>query len=144
VRPWGTCGERSRCLQCETIRHSSAALLLIVALCAIAPISVVVAKVGKFSGEDFLRHCTTSKPDQPPKNTEEQEMAVYCVGYIEGAITAILAQDGQSFCIPQNTTPADVIGKTFTFMQDHPEQQQDRLAGVMLAAVKDQWPCKTK
>jgi hypothetical protein len=124
------------------IRHSSA-LLLTVVLCLLAPISAG-AKVGEFTGEDFSRHCTTTKPDQPPKTTEEQEMAVYCVGYIEGAITVIVALDGQAFCIPHNTTPQDVLKRTFTFMQAHPDQKQYLFASVMLAAVLDQWPCKAK
>lgn len=123
--------------------RNSCPSLLIATLCLLASVSTS-AKVGKFSGEDFLRQCTTNKPDQPPENKEEQEMAVYCVGYIEGAITVILAQDGQSFCIPQNTTPADLIRATFTFMQDHPDQQQNLFGSVILAAVLDRWPCKAK
>src|ERR1700682_1157219 len=100
------------------IRHSGAPLVA-VALWLLAPISVG-AKVGEFTGEDFFRHATTRKPDLPPKNTEEQEMAVYCVGYIEGAITVITALDGRSFCIPHNATPQDVLKTTVTFMQAHP------------------------
>jgi hypothetical protein len=125
------------------IRCPTECAALLVALCLLAPISVD-AKVGKFTGDDFLRHCTTAKPDQPPKNTEEQEMAVYCVAYVEGAITAIIAFDGQSFCMPRGATPIDVLRATFAFMQDHPDQNQDLFASVMLTALRDQWPCKTE
>jgi hypothetical protein len=123
------------------IRHYNA--LMAVGLCLLVP-TLVGAKVGEFTGEDFSRQCTTTKPDQSPKNTEEQEMAVYCVGYIEGAITVINALDGRSFCMPQNVTPQDVLKTTFTFMQAHPDQKQYLFASVMLAAVLDQWPCRTK
>jgi hypothetical protein len=123
------------------IRHSGA-LLLAVALFQ-APISVG-AKVGELTGDDYLRHCTTTKPELPPKNTEEQEMAVYCVGYIEGAVTVLIALDGKSFCMPQNATPQDVLRATFTFMLAHPDQKQYLFASVMLAAARDQWPCKAK
>jgi Rap1a immunity proteins len=116
---------------------------LTIALCLLMPISAE-AKVGEFTGEDYLRQCTTTKPDQPPGNTEEQEMAVYCVGYIEGAITVLVALDGRLFCMPQNATPQDVLKATFAFMQAHPDQKQYLLASVMMAAAIDQWPCKTK
>jgi hypothetical protein len=104
----------------------------------------VGARVGEFTGDDFLNRCTTTKPDQSPKNTEEQEMAVYCVGYIEGAVAAIVALDGQSYCLPSNATPQDMLKATITFMQSHPDQKQNLFASVILAAAVDQWPCKTR
>lgn len=123
------------------IRHSGA---LIVALALwVAPISAG-AKVGEFTGEDYLRRCTTTDPNALPKNAEEQDDAVFCVGYIEGAITAILAMNGASFCIPGNATPQDVLTATFAFTQARPDQKQYLFANVILAAVLDHWPCQPK
>jgi hypothetical protein len=71
-------------------------------------------------------------------------MAVYCAGYIGGAIAVIIALDGGSFCIPHNATPQDVLKTTVTFMQAHPDQKQYLFASVMLAAVLNERPCKAK
>jgi hypothetical protein len=46
--------------------------------------------------------------------------------------------------MPRGATPIDVLRATFTFMQDHPDQNQDLFASVMLTALRDQWPCKTE
>src|ERR1035441_1957374 len=108
-------------------RHSG---VLIVALAVwLAPISVG-AKVADLTGEEYLRRCTSSNPDWAPKNTEEQEDAVFCVGYIEGAITVITAINGASFCIPDKTTPQDVLKATFAFVQARPDQKQYLFADV--------------
>jgi Rap1a immunity proteins len=102
------------------------------------------AKVGEFTGEDYLRQCTTSNPDWKPQNNAEQEMAVYCVGYIEAAVAMIVLMDGKSFCLPTRATPQDVLKATVAFMQAHPDQKQYLLASVMVAAVQAQWPCGSK
>jgi hypothetical protein len=116
--------------------------LLAVALW-LAPISVG-AKVGEFTGDDYLRHCATTDPSWTPKNKTEQEMAVYCVGYIEAAVTLIVLMDGQSFCLPSGATPQDVLKATVAFMQTRPDQKQYLFASTMVAAVQTQWPCRSK
>jgi hypothetical protein len=122
-------------------RHSGA---LIVALAVwLAPIPVG-AKVVDLTGEEYLRRCTTTDPNSLPKNADEQDDAVFCLGYIEGAITVITAINGASFCIPDKTTPQDVLKATFAFMQARPDQKQYLFADVMLAAVLDHWPCQAK
>jgi Rap1a immunity proteins len=120
------------------------ATLLMAVVLALAPISVN-AKIGEFTGNDYFRECTTTNADQRPKNADEQDMAVFCVGYTVGAVTTILAMNGRLFCIPPNTTtPQDILKATVAFMQTHPDQKQYLLASVMLGAVAAQWPCKSK
>ena len=55
------------------------------------------AKVGELTGEDYLQQCTSTDPNWKPKNDPEQAMAVYCVGYIDAAVTMIAFMDGRSF-----------------------------------------------
>jgi hypothetical protein len=111
---------------------------------ALSTISVD-AKTGEFTGDDYFRECTTTNPDQRPKNADEQDMAVFCIGYTVGAFTTIIAMNGSYFCIPVNiTTPQDILKATVAFMQAHPEQKQYLLASVMLAAVIDRWSCQPK
>lgn len=107
------------------------------------PISVD-AKVGQLTGDDYLRQCTTTDPNWKPQNNAEQEVAVYCIGYIEAAVTIIVLMDGQSFCLPAGARPQDVLKATVAFMQAHPDQKQYLLASVMVAAVQAQWPCRSK
>jgi hypothetical protein len=100
------------------------------------------AKVGEFTGEDYLQQCTSTDPNSKPKNDLEQAMAVYCVGYIDAAVTMIALMDGRSFCLPKGTTPQNIITATTAFLQAHPDQKQQLLARTMIAALQSQWPCK--
>src|SRR5262245_42097825 len=74
-------------------------LRLIAVALWLVPVSVG-AKVGEFTGDDYLRYCTSTNPNWTPQNKTEQEMAVYCLGYVEAAVTLIVLMDGQSFCLP--------------------------------------------
>jgi Rap1a immunity proteins len=94
------------------------------------------AKVGQFTGDDYLRQCTSTNPNWTPQNKDEQEMAVYCVGYIEASITLIVAMDGRTYCLPVGATPQDVLKATVAFLQANPEQKQN------LFAIVRRWPCK--
>jgi Rap1a immunity proteins len=119
------------------------ALFVMIAL-TLTPISVD-AKIGEFTGDDYFRECTTTNPEQRPKSADEQDMAVFCIGYTVGAFTTMIAMNGSNFCIPvDTTTPQDILKATVSFMQAHPEQKQYLLASVMLAAVIDRWPCQRK
>src|SRR5215472_5921940 len=75
------------------------------------------AKVGELTGEDYLQQCTSTDPNGNPKNDLEQAMAVYCVGYIDAAVTMIALMDGQSFCLPKGATPRDILQATIAFLQ---------------------------
>jgi hypothetical protein len=112
---------------------------MVVALC-LSPISVG-AKVGEFTGEDYLRQCTTTDPNWKPQSKEEQDDAVFCVGYIEAAVTFLALLDRQVFCLPTGATPQDILKATVAFMQAHPDQIQYLFASVMVAALKAKWPC---
>ena len=101
------------------------------------------AKVGEFTGEDYLQQCTSTDPNWQPRNDLEQTMAVYCVGYIDAAATMIALMDGQSFCLPKGTTPQDILTATTAFLQTHPDQKQRLLASAIIAALQSQWPCKS-
>ena len=100
------------------------------------------AKVGELTGEDYLPQCTSTDPNWKPKNDREQAMAIYCVGYIDAAVTMIALMDGRSFCLPKHTTPQDILTATTAFLQAHPDQKEQLLASTMIAAVQSQWPCK--
>jgi hypothetical protein len=99
------------------------------------------AKVGEFTGDDYLRQCTSADPNWRPQSNSEQEMAVYCVGYVEASITLILLMDGRTYCLPTGATPQDVIKTTVAFMQAHPDQKQYLFASVIMGAVLDRWHC---
>jgi Rap1a immunity proteins len=120
----------------KTVRATLTSLLLLVAA------GTSDAKVGEFTGDDYLHQCTSADPHWTPQNNSEQEMAVFCVGYIEGAITLIISMDRREYCLPTGATPQDVIKTTFAFLQAHPDQKQHLFASVMLAAVLDRWPCR--
>jgi hypothetical protein len=100
------------------------------------------AKVGELTGEDYLQQCTSTDPNRKPNDDLEQAMAVYCVGYIDAAVTMIAHMDGRSFCLPKDTTPQDILKATTAFLQTHPDQKQQLLASTMIAALQSQWPCK--
>ena len=103
------------------------------------PISVN-AKIGEFTGDDYLNQCT----NWMPRTREEHDRAAYCIGYLDATITMILLANGQSFCLPTGITPQDVIQATVAFMQDHPDRKQDLFASVMVVAVRTKWPCQSK
>jgi hypothetical protein len=63
-------------------------LALTVTALYLAPI-FAGAKVGEFTGDDYLKSCTSTDPNWKPQNKAEQEAAVYCVGYIEASIAFI-------------------------------------------------------
>jgi hypothetical protein len=110
-----------------------------------APMSVC-AKVGSFTGEDYLRLCTTTdlgrKPEGDLEGDMDRDIAIYCAGYIEAAVTLIVLMDKQSFCMPADTTVQDLLKATVASMQAHPDQRQYPLANVMVAAIQAQWPCR--
>ncbi len=126
------------------MRHHHARLLratLTASLMLLQMAETSDAKVGQFTGDDYIRQCTSTNPNWTPQNKDEQEMAVYCVGYIEASITLIVAMDGRSYCLPVSTTPQDVLKATVAFLQANPEQKQNLFAVMMMMAVQDHWPC---
>jgi Ssp1 endopeptidase immunity protein Rap1a len=123
------------------MRHQHARLLratLTASLMLLPMAETSYAKVGQFTGDDYLRHCTSN---WTPQNKDEQEMAIYCVGFIEATITLIVAMDGRTYCLPVGATPQDVLKATVAFLQANPEQKQNLFAIVMMMAVQDHWPC---
>jgi hypothetical protein len=102
------------------------------------------AKVGEFTGEDYLRQCTSTDPNWKAQNQTEHDDAVFCVGYIEAAVTFIVFMDRALYCLPANTTTQDILKATVAYMQSHPDEKQYLFASTMLAAVRAQWPCKPK
>jgi len=124
------------------LKNASVVFALIVTLTLWFAPTKLDAKVGEFTGEDYLQQCTSTDPNRKPGNDLEQAMAVYCVGYIDAAVTMIAFMDGRSFCLPKGTTPQDILTATTAFLQAHPDQKQDLLARTMVAAVQSQWPCK--
>jgi hypothetical protein len=117
------------------------AMLLMASALWLAPMSAG-AKPWEFTGDDYLHRCTTPDPKWKPSTREEQDDAVFCVGYIEGAITVIVQMDGRGFCLPKDASPQDLLKATLSFMQAHPEQKQYLFASVMLVAAIAQWPCR--
>jgi hypothetical protein len=122
--------------------YRSVTILIAVAL-LLTPMSVG-AKVGEFTGDNYFKECTTTDPNWKPKNSEEQDKAVYCIGYIDAAVTFLVMMNGLSYCLPTNSTPQDILKATIAFMQAHPEQTQYLFGSVMMAAVQNQWPCGSK
>jgi hypothetical protein len=104
----------------------------------------VAAKFGEFTGDDYFQHCTSTDPNWKPQSKSEQEMTMYCWGYIDAAITLIILMDGRSFCLPTGSTPQDVLKATIAFLQAHSDQKQYLLASSIVAAVQAQWPCPSK
>jgi hypothetical protein len=123
------------------VRLGLAALLVMVVAWCLGPMPTE-AKIGEFTGEDYLRRCTTPDPNWKPRNRDEQDDAVFCIGYLEGAMTLIVAMDSRFYCFPKEATPQEVLKATFSFMQAHPEQKQYLFGGVMLTAILVQYPCQ--
>src|SRR5262249_11475843 len=55
------------------------------------------AKVPELTGAEYLSRCTSKDRNWKPRNQDEQDDAVYCLGYIEGAVTLIILWDGQAY-----------------------------------------------
>jgi len=99
-------------------------------------------KAGEFTGSDFLHYCVTTDPDAEAGDRYEQDMVVYCNGYMEAVVTLVLIMSGKEVCLPENATPKDIYGATLKFLRQHPEREALRLAGTALTAVMMKWPCK--
>ena len=117
-------------------------LVAAVALCS-AP-SLVAAKVGSFTGDDYLHRCTKHNPDWKPGNNDEQEDAIFCLGYVEAAVTLIVWTDQTIVCLPNGVTPQDMLKATFTYLRAHPNQIEYLLPNTMVAGVRDRWPRGSK
>jgi len=118
------------------LKNASVIFALIVTLTLWFALTKLDAKVGEFTGEDYLHQCTSIDPNRNLKNDLEQAMAVYCVGYIDAAVTMIAHMERQSFCLPKGTTPQDILKATIAFLQTHPDQKQQLLASTMIAALQ--------
>lgn len=108
----------------------------------VAPSSVSSSgKAGDFTGEDFTHYCVTTDPDAPAGDRHEQEMVVYCHGYMEAVITMVGIMNGKEVCLPENSTPKDIYGATLEYLQQHPDHKSFRLAGTVIDAAMTKWPC---
>jgi hypothetical protein len=121
----------------------AAAWLVAVALCS-TPVSVGAQVGSPLTGEDYLHLCTTTNLGWKPEGDLQQDMAIFCAGYIRAAVTLIVSMDRQFFCLPKDMTPREVVKATVAFMQAHPDQKEFPLANTMVAAVRDRWPCGSK
>jgi Ssp1 endopeptidase immunity protein Rap1a len=112
------------------------------ALLSLLP-TAVDAKVGQWNGQDFLRYCVTSDPNATkPSDRDENDHVVYCDGYFEGALTAILLLNSTLVCPPRNARPADAFHIVVDRLRRHPEDKQALLATVIWNATLDTWRCK--
>ena len=116
-------------------------VLTVAAIISMASVSPVSAKVGEWTGDDLLKYCVSNDPNNSPKTRDENDLIVYCYGYVEGTIVSALIFDGKLFCLPKGLTPADMLMTTVNFFLAHPEQKRYTAASSMFAAARERWPC---
>jgi hypothetical protein len=93
------------------------------------------------TGEDFLNLCVSTDPTSRPKNRDENDQIIRCLGYFEGTVTSMIILNGTGFCLPHNVHPADVLMSTVNWLHTHPDQTKYLAASDVIAAAQEKWPC---
>jgi hypothetical protein len=89
-----------------------------------------------------LHRVTTSADAIKPTDRDENDHVIYCDGYLEGAMTAVLMLENDLICAPRNARPVDVVRLVVDRLQRHPEDKRKLLAMVIWNAALDGWHCK--
>ena len=111
----------------------SAALLLLLSSSAHAQ------RVSTTTGNDLLESC---------ESTGHFEQA-FCLGYITG-VTDLDGADGSVFperrrsCVAENVSNGQVRDVVVKYLKDHPEERHIQASILIVKAMAQAFPCKTK
>ena len=85
------------------------------------------------SGNDLYDSCKAAiSAAAKPRDVDE-----FKVGYCIGALNAVSLPP----CVPEKVTIGQMIAVAIKFMDDHPEQRQQKLPRLLTDALKTAWPC---
>lgn len=113
------------------------AVYVILALSA----SASTACAESLTGDDFLKLCVSTDPNSQPKDRDESDEIVRCLGYFEGTVTTMFTLNKAVFCLPSSASPKDILINTVNWLRNHPDQKKYLAASDIVAAAQEKWPC---
>jgi|SRR5215469_3463112 len=99
---------------------------------------VTPAHAGFFSGNDLLKNCTSSIP-------QEQS---WCLGYVSGATDALQSVRAMMFghedlCPQYGTEVSQVKDAVVLYLQNHPAERTLGGDTIVIEAISTNWKCNT-
>lgn len=116
---------------------------ILIALVLASLTGSVWAGANGMTGNDILKYCVASKPNDVPADRYGQDMVVACVSNLQATIeTALALTGGIQICLPKDTTPDDVMRATLSFLKIYPGEKNKLASSIYVATMQLRWPCK--
>ncbi len=116
-------------------------IILVGALLSLVPLSGS-AEEKSLSGEVLLKHCQAALQESVPQSFE----AGVCIGilqtlrYIQPLLDPKYGKAG--YCLPEGLPYEQAVRVVVTYLQSHPERQQEEGSTLALDALHQAFPCK--
>jgi len=101
-------------------------------------------RVSTTTGNDLLESCESGGHSEQAFFNQ-----AFCLGYITG-VTDIDGVDGSAFperrrsCVPENVTNGQVKDVVVKYLKEHPEERHIQASILIVKAVAQAFPCKSK
>jgi hypothetical protein len=121
---------------------SSRLRIVIVGCLALSPVSAM-ADTDPLSGIALSHACAIAvSSEATPTNILEASQ----VGICDGVISSVLywgktLQPPYSICAPDNSTRGQAMLVVGKYLENHPEQLNENLIGLVQRALVEEWPC---
>lgn len=120
------------------MRRTALIFLSLLTLLLMASVSAHAQRVSTTTGNDLLDSCES-------KDFKE----AFCLGYITG-VTDLDGMDGSVFperrrsCVAENVSNGQVKDIVVKYLKDHPEERHLLAAILIVKAMAQAFPCKSK
>ena len=121
-------------------RHAILSFVVLVSLFATG--YPAQANATRFTGDDVLKYCVSSKPNQTANPGYDQDMTVYCWANFHATLaTALMLVGDKQICLPKGTASTDVLFAAVNYLKSHPEDRGETASSIYVVVMKLQWPC---
>jgi hypothetical protein len=102
-----------------------------------------------------VRLCSSIENEGSEITREESRNIVYCVAYVEGVVQGVEVEIAYStgttgnkprspFCLPDTVEDGQIVKIILKYIRNHPEEAHKSTVSLMIEALREAFPCRTK
>ena len=104
------------------------------------------------SGNAYLRECSVIEKDLKDLTQADMKYVFACIGYTEGVLDGVHAEDGfqtaitgkpqtAPFCVPDAADNGQIVRITLKYIRNNPEEAHKTTSVLIVEALREAFPC---